>query len=111
MAVLKEADTVKESIGDKRSRYLTHGDKLMMVIIDFDDGPTDEPDPPHNHTHEQMSYVVEGELYFFIDGEKSKVGPGDMVVIPPGASHSVQLLSSHVRLVDTFTPLREDFLK
>lgn len=34
-------------------------------VIDFDDGPTSEPDPPHSHPHEQVSYVSEGEIIFF----------------------------------------------
>ena len=83
----------------------------MMVVIDFDDGPTTEPDPPHSHPHEQMSYVVSGELIAFIGDQQEKLGPGDMFTVPPEVPHGVQLLTSHVRLVDCFTPLREDFLK
>ena len=40
----------------------------------------------------------------------SRLGPGDLVTVPPDAPHTVQLLSAHVRLVDTLYPLREDFL-
>lgn len=110
MATLKEKEAVIESIGDKRTRYLAHTDSLMMVVIDFNDGPTSEPDPPHDHPHEQISYVVSGEVILFLDGEPTRLGPGDMFTVPPNIPHSVQLLSSHVRLVDTFTPLRQDFL-
>lgn len=111
MGTLKELDAVKETIGDKRVRYITNTDTLMMVIIDFDDGPTSEPDPPHSHPHEQVSYVAEGEIIFVLDGEQTKLGPGDMFTVAPNIPHTVQLLTSHVRLVDTFTPLRDDFLK
>jgi quercetin dioxygenase-like cupin family protein len=111
MGILKESEIEKESIGDKRVRYLTHTDNLMMVVIDFNDGPTSEPDPPHHHPHEQVSYVAAGEVLFFLDGEPTRLGPGDMFTVPPEIPHSVQLLTSHVRLVDTFTPLRADFLK
>ncbi len=48
MGTLIEKDIEKEIIGDKRERYLTHTDNLMMVVIDFNDGPTNEPDPPQN---------------------------------------------------------------
>ncbi len=37
----------------------------MMVVVDFNDGPTSEPDPPHSHPHEQVSYVVSGEINLF----------------------------------------------
>ena len=110
MGTLIEKDFEKESIGELRTRYLTHTEKLMMVVIDFNDGPTAEPDPPHHHPHEQISYVVAGELVFYLDGEPTKLGPGDMFTVPPNVPHAVQLLSEHVRLVDTFTPLRQDFI-
>lgn len=110
MGTLKEPDVEKEVIGEKRKRYLVHTDNLMMVVIDFDDGPTSEPDPPHSHPHEQVSYVAEGEILFFLNGEPTRLGQGDMFTVPPDAPHSVQLLTSHVRLVDTFTPIREDFI-
>lgn len=111
MGVIRAADVTPETIASKRERYLAHTDNLMMVVLDFNDGPTQEPDPPHAHPHEQISYVVAGEVVFFLDGEPNRMGPGDLVTIPPDVPHTVQLLSPHVRLVDTFHPLREDFLK
>lgn len=110
MATLKEKEAVIETIGDKRVRYLANTENLMMVVIDFNDGPTSEPDPPHSHPHEQISYVAAGEVIVFLDGEPTPLSPGDIFTVPPNIPHSVQLLTSHVRLVDTFTPLREDFL-
>ena len=104
MGFIKQQEIMRESIGEKRERYLGHTDTLMTVVIDFHDGPTSEPDPPHSHPHEQMSYVVSGELIVHL-------GPGDMFTVAPNVEHTVQLLSEHVRLVDCFTPLREDFLK
>lgn len=111
MGFIKQEKEARESIGDRRERYLGHTDNLMMVIIDFDDGPTSEPDPPHSHPHEQMSYVVTGELIVHIGEDQKQLGPGDIFTVPPDVPHTVQLLSEHVRLVDCFTPLREDFLK
>jgi quercetin dioxygenase-like cupin family protein len=83
---------------------------LMVVVIDFTDGPSAEPDPPHAHPHEQVTYVAEGEVLFFIDGEPTRLAAGDLITVPPNAPHSIQLLSNPVRLVDTFSPIREDFL-
>ena len=111
MGFIRAEKEMPESIGEKRERYLTHTDKLMMVVIDFKDGPTAEPDPPHSHPHEQISYVVTGELIVHIGENSQQLGPGDMFTVPPDLPHTVQLLTEHVRLVDCFTPLREDFLK
>ena len=111
MSFLKEESIDKEIIGSGRRRYLSHTDNLMMVIIDFDDGPSPAPDPPHSHPHEQVSYVAEGELIVHIGDEATELRRGDVFAVPPNVPHTVQLLSKHVRLVDTFTPLRRDFLK
>jgi len=110
MGVVREKEVARASIGDRRERYLGHTDSLMMVVIDFNDGPTDQPDPPHSHPHEQMSYVAAGEIVVHIGEAQERLGPGDMFTVPPDVAHTVQLLSEHVRLVDCFTPLREDFL-
>jgi quercetin dioxygenase-like cupin family protein len=110
MGIVKQNEITPESIGEGRSRYLAYTEKLMMVVIDFSDGPTTEPDPPHSHPHEQVSYVVTGELIVFIGDEQTRLGPGDIFTIPPDIPHSVQLLTDQVRLVDTFHPLRDDFL-
>ena len=110
MGIVKEKGFAKERIAEGRERYLGYSDKLMMVVIDFHDGPTEAPDPPHSHPHEQVSYVVAGELVVHIGEEQWILGPGDIFTVPPDVPHTVQLLTPHVRLVDTFTPLREDFL-
>jgi quercetin dioxygenase-like cupin family protein len=100
----------RQTIAPGRERYLTHTDHLMMVVFDFTDGPSEQPDPPHSHPHEQVTYVAEGELLFFIGDTHYQLSAGDMITVPPNMPHSIQLLSSKVRLVDTFSPIREDFL-
>jgi quercetin dioxygenase-like cupin family protein len=111
MGTIKESNVVYESIGEGRTRYLAHTDQLMMAVIDFNDGPTDAPDPPHSHPHEQVSYVVAGKIILFLGNEETRLGPGDIFTVPPNIPHTVQLLAQHVRLVDTFHPVRDEFLK
>jgi quercetin dioxygenase-like cupin family protein len=111
MGTIKRSELTPEIIAPGRTRYLAFTETLMMVVIDFHDGPTSEPDPPHSHPHEQISYVVSGEINLFLDNKLTRLGPGDMFTVPPNLPHSVQLLTSHVRIVDTFTPIRKDFLK
>jgi quercetin dioxygenase-like cupin family protein len=111
MGIIKRSELTPEIIAPERTRYLAYTDHLMMVVIDFHDGPTSEPDPPHSHPHEQVSYVVSGEINFFLNNEPTRLGPGDMFTVPPNLPHSVQLLTSPVRLIDSFTPIRKEFLK
>lgn len=110
MTTLKYDETPAEAIREGAERRLGHTDNLMIVVVDFYDGPQMEPDPPHAHPHEQVSYVAAGKLLFFLEGQAAHLGPGDMVLIPSGKPHTIQLLTEHVRLVDCFTPIREDFL-
>jgi quercetin dioxygenase-like cupin family protein len=92
-------------------RRLIHADKLMMVVVEFTNGPASVADPFHDHSHEQVSYIAEGELILFIKGTgEKKLQRGDLFAIPSGIPHAVQTLTPVVRIIDCFTPLREDFL-
>jgi quercetin dioxygenase-like cupin family protein len=93
-----------------RTRRILHTDHLMMVTFIFADGPAAQPDPPHSHPHEQVTYVAEGEVLFFIGEESCRLVPGDMVAVPPDRPHTIQLLTPKARLIDSFTPLRQEFL-
>lgn len=111
MGTLKSSEVAPEMIVKGRTRYLAHLSNLMMVVMDFQDGPASQPDLPHSHLHEQISYVVSGEIHVVLGSETTRLGPGDIFTVPPNLPHSIQLLSSTARLVDTFTPVREDFLR
>lgn len=93
-----------------RKRRLIHTDNLMVVVWDFKGGPWIKPDTPHTHPHEQVAYIVEGELLFFLGDETQRLHAGDMVAVPPEVPHCIQLISSEVRLIDAFTPIRHEFL-
>lgn len=111
MTVIHQATVERQAFMPGRTRYLAHSDHLMMVVFDFNDGPASQPDPVHSHPHEQVSYVVEGEVILFVDGQPNRLSPGDMISIPSNVPHCIQVLTPHARLVDAFTPIREDFVK
>jgi quercetin dioxygenase-like cupin family protein len=111
MTGLKFQQMPMEQVKEDVERHFAHTDHLMIVIVDFKDGPKEEPDPPHSHPHEQVTYVAEGEIAFFIDGNETRLCPGDVFLVPSGKMHTIQLLSAQARLIDCFTPIREDFIK
>ncbi len=111
MGIIKSSEVTPEVIVQGRTRYLAHLPNLMMVVMDFNDGPTSQPDPPHSHPHEQISYVVSGEINLLLGNKATRLGPGDIFTVPPNIPHSIQLLTTKARLVDAFTPIREEFLK
>ncbi|MBN2471719.1 MAG: cupin domain-containing protein [Anaerolineae bacterium] len=108
-SVIRQADAPRTPGPSGGTRYLAHTDGLMVVVWEFE-GPAEAPDPAHSHPHEQVTYVAEGELLFFIEEEPHHLKPGDMIAVPGGVSHTIQVLTSHVRLVDAFTPVRAEFL-
>jgi quercetin dioxygenase-like cupin family protein len=110
MAVFKYGEMPATKLRQGAERRLAYLDNLMMVVLDLDDGPKAEPDPPHSHPHEQICYVAEGEILFLMDGEGTRLGPGDLFLVPSDCPHTIQQLTEHVRLVDCFAPIREDFL-
>ncbi|MCU4164790.1 cupin domain-containing protein [Carboxylicivirga caseinilyticus] len=98
-------------VADGIERRILKTDHLMMVNVEFTDGPTENPDPFHSHPHEQVSYMIEGEIYLLVgDDEKVYLKAGDHFAIPSGVPHTIQRLTPIVRLIDCFTPLRQDFL-
>lgn len=111
MAVLKSKETPFEHVRSGMQRHIIKTSNLMMVCIDFTDGPWAEAEPFHSHFHEQISYVAEGEIIFYCEGEAEQhLIPGDMFSVSSGKKHTIKLLTQKARLVDNFTPIREDFL-
>ena len=89
------------------SRILVYSDNLMMCEISFEKGAKGNF---HSHVHEQITYVAEGSFSFTIDDETKTVNKGDSVYMPSNAVHGVTCLEEG-KLVDVFSPMRQDFLK
>ena len=71
-----------------------------------------EPDalvPLHNHPHEQVPVVVEGELTLTIGGETRLMKPRDVAFIPSDVMHSAVAGHGGSVVIDIFSPPREDY--
>ncbi|HEY9044879.1 MAG TPA: cupin domain-containing protein [Ohtaekwangia sp.] len=111
MPVLKSSEATVTKVKEGVERKLIHAENLMMVVIDFTNGPWSEPEPPHSHVHEQTTYVASGEIIFFCEGEPDqRLKAGDMFCVPSNKKHTIQLLTKEVRLIDSFNPIRQEFL-
>jgi quercetin dioxygenase-like cupin family protein len=64
--------------------------------------------PRHSHPHEQSTFVLEGELEFELGGETRTIRAGELVMIPGGVEHFVKVGPMPTRVLDTFSPVRED---
>ena len=66
--------------------------------------------PYHRHVNEQLSFVIEGQFEFIIDGIQKILEPGLFAVIPPNVWHS-GIAVTDCKLIDIFSPAREDYKK
>ncbi len=95
----------EEQVSPSLSRRVIHGEKMTVALISLRQGVVV---PLHRHDHEQLSAVQSGLLSFVVEGEEAMLQAGDMILIPPGAPHTVEALSDCV-VVDTFAPARDDW--
>jgi quercetin dioxygenase-like cupin family protein len=65
--------------------------------------------PEHRHHNEQITYILEGALKFWIDGKEIVVHAGEVLVIPPHMPHKAEALVDTVDL-DVFSPPRADWI-
>ena len=111
MPVIKNETRSWQFVNNRLSRQIIYTDNLMTVVNEFSGGPWNEPEPLHSHPHQQTGYIAEGEVIFYCEGEKDHhLVKGDMFCVAPNVKHTIKCLTPVVRIVDSFTPMREEFL-
>jgi quercetin dioxygenase-like cupin family protein len=65
--------------------------------------------PLHSHYNEQLTYILEGALKFWIDGKEIVVHAGEVLTIPRNMPHKAEALQDTVDL-DVFNPPRADWI-
>jgi quercetin dioxygenase-like cupin family protein len=87
-------------------RQLIVGQNIMVARVLLQKGALV---PEHSHHNEQVTYILEGALKFWIDGREIVVKAGEVLTIPPHMPHQAEALEDTVDL-DIFNPPREDWL-
>jgi quercetin dioxygenase-like cupin family protein len=82
------------------------GEEMLAAVVDLDPGTAL---PMHSHPHEQLGIVIEGEIEFTIDGEVKTLKPGDVYVIPGDVEHAAKTFDHPVKVMDVFSPVREEY--
>jgi len=99
-----EVDAVEMLPGVWR-RTLNYGERLMVVQVTLEEGVVV---PVHRHPHEQITYVIEGQLSMEVEGQTHVLGPGDSLLLPGDVEHGATAIERTL-VVDTFSPPREDY--
>jgi quercetin dioxygenase-like cupin family protein len=102
-------DMPKEVVTDSISRRIITGKDMMLAHIYLKKGAIV---PQHSHHNEQLTYILEGALRFWIgeDGSQEQlVRAGEVIHIPSNVPHRAEAVEDTLD-VDVFSPPREDWL-
>ena len=100
----------KERVSDMLERRLITGERMMLAHVYLKKGCIV---PKHSHENEQLTYILEGALKFWIgeDGsEEITVRAGEVLLIPSKVPHKAEALEETLD-VDVFSPPRQDWLE
>ncbi|HEY5969514.1 MAG TPA: cupin domain-containing protein [Chitinophagaceae bacterium] len=85
--------------------YYAHGDKSTFGLIELKKGSNV---PLHHHIHEQITYIIEGQLDMVIGDVLYSLTDGMYHVIPSDVPHSAVAITD-CKVIDVFGPVREDY--
>ena len=98
-----------EPLSDSLARRLITGDQMMLAHVYLKKGCIV---PRHSHENEQITYILEGGLRFWIGADESQVidvMAGEVLHIPSNMLHKAEALEDTLD-VDIFSPPRQDWL-
>ena len=102
-------DMPKEELNERFARRLITGDRMMLAHVYLKKGFVV---PRHQHENEQITYILEGALRFWIGADESQeiiVAAGEVLHIPSNVWHKAEALEDTLD-VDVFSPPRQDWL-
>ena len=106
MYFVEEENMSTKSIAPGVSIAVAGGDKAQMSFVTLTPG---SQVPMHDHPHEQLGVVLEGEFVMVIGEERRTIKTGDKYVIPGGVRHGVTEVMVESVALDIFSPPREDY--
>jgi quercetin dioxygenase-like cupin family protein len=108
MIVSKDSKQIIQLDDKNTRRVLVHGPSLMLVEFGFKKGGIGKM---HRHEdHEQVGYVAKGSFEITVGTQTKIARAGDCYYADRNVLHGVVALEDDSVLIDTFTPIREDFL-
>ena len=99
----------KEQVTEMFDRRLITGDRMMLAHVYIKKGAIV---PRHSHDNEQITYILEGGLRFWIGEDEAQVldvMAGEVLHIPSHVHHKAEALEDTLD-VDIFSPPRQDWL-
>ena len=85
--------------------HYVHGKDLTLGYVEIKAG---NKLPEHHHVHEQITFIIEGQLDMTIGGKSCSLTSGMYCVIPSNVAHSA-IAKTDCKAIDVFNPVREDY--
>lgn len=95
----------KEIFGGAIRGHYAHLDQMTIGEVVF---RADTVLPMHSHPHEQVTYVLSGRVQLTVGEQTSILTAGMVMLVPGGVTHGGRALTD-ARVIDVFTPVREDY--
>jgi quercetin dioxygenase-like cupin family protein len=95
-----------EELNPLLQRQFVVGQEIMLARVLLKKGCVV---PEHSHHNEQLTYILDGALKFWIDGREIVVHTGEVLCIPANMPHKAEALEDTVDL-DVFNPPRADWI-
>jgi len=102
-------DMPREALKEGIERRLVSTDRMMIAHVYLDEGAVV---PRHEHENEQLTYILEGTLRFWLGDDESQVvdvHAGEILHIPSFMPHRAEALERTLDC-DIFCPPRQDWL-
>lgn len=85
--------------------YYAHGEKHTLGLVELKKGSNV---PMHSHIHEQITFILEGQMDMTIDGKACLLTAGMYHIIHSNVPHSATAITD-CKVIDTFAPAREEY--
>jgi len=82
------------------------GEGVMLMVVELD---AESEVPKHEHPHEQLGVVLEGELRLVVSGAQHVLGKLDAYALAGGVEHSARAGKEGATVLDVFHPVREEY--
>ena len=103
------SDMPMERVNASLDRKLITGERMMLAHVYLKKGCVV---PRHQHENEQLTYILQGALRFWIGEDEKQVldlHAGEVLVIPSWVWHKAEALEDTLD-VDVFDPPRQDWI-
>jgi len=106
--VVQYADVPLTELVPGSTSHLVVGERILVSFLTMS---ANSYFPPHRHEAEQIMIVLDGYIDEIIEGKLYSAKKGDVLILPSNIVHGGYIGEVDCRVIDIFSPPREDYLE